>query len=176
MRPILLILFALSVSFTSAQEGQWADPLPDPEGYTVEGQASAWTGHLESTVANWSGESANIREQIHNLTASCVELANQTLSDDALESLIDAVEALIAADVYANLADWFNSQAAPIVASAVASLDAESWNAAINYCTQAWPWIDDRDMCASAANEYIETAAQAFYAAELAHNPAGVEE
>jgi hypothetical protein len=176
MRPILLILFALSVSFSPAQEGQWADPLPDPEGYTVEGQAEAWTGRLESTVANWPGESANIREQIHNLTTSCVELGNQTLSNDSADSLLNAVLDLLLALLYVDLADYFNDQAAPLVAKAVVALKAKSWVVSINYCTQAWPWIDDRDMCAAKANRYIADAGEAFYEAELAHNPEGVEE
>jgi hypothetical protein len=176
MRNLILATALGFCSVAVAQESQWADPLPDPEGWTSEETATNWTGHLQSEVEGWPDASADLRAQIHNLTTSCVELGNQALSDDALDALIAAVDELLWADIYLNLAEWFNDQAVPLVASAAVAVEVESWAVAINYCSQAYPWLNSRAECGSYAAQRIEAAAAAYYEAELANNPEGVDE
>jgi hypothetical protein len=169
MRPILLILFALSVSFTTAQEDQWADPTPDETTHTNEDTATNWTSLLSGAVGDWPAVDGDLKDQIHNLTTSCVTLGNQALSDDALDALIVAVDELLWANFYESLANYFQDQAAPLVSSATAAVGVESWDAAINYCGQAYPWLNSRDECSGYAWQRIEAAAAAYYEAELAY-------
>ena len=138
---------------------QWADPLPEDPSWTAEQIANNWTNHLQGEVDGWSTTYSEYGSQNWYLTSQLSELSDLT-TDSVLVACLDAAAAdLLKASIHADFANGFNSQATPLIESAQEYLPPEAWQTSINYCSQAYPKINEREGSSIRAGEYIYSAA-----------------